>query len=250
MPNIYSNRVLVIGDVHGVYDCLIELLGVCRYSPKVDRLIFLGDLVDRGPKSIEVLRFAQEVHAESVMGNHDDWYVRYARHKAKGSIPYQMAAKTEKVALFEQMSEDDLAWLAALPTTISLSDKLILVHGGFSWNRPWKDQPLKQVCRLREIDKDTGHMCRFISPTIRTPNSVLWNEVWNGPESVIYGHNVQSLTEVIINKNSLGGVCWGIDSGACFGGRLTAALVEDRQVREFFQVQATKSYGDWKQQVE
>jgi len=119
-------KLIIIADVHGLLDELRQLIKLCNYSPKTDRLIFLGDLIDRGPCSIEVLRFVQELHVESVMGNHEDWYVRYAKHKAKGSIPPQMTAKTEQVKLFEQMDEADLTYISSLPPTISLSNKLIL----------------------------------------------------------------------------------------------------------------------------
>lgn len=61
----------VIGDVQGCYDELHVLLARIRYTPDRDRLWFCGDLVNRGPKSLETLRFAR-THADvCVLGNHD-----------------------------------------------------------------------------------------------------------------------------------------------------------------------------------
>lgn len=69
-------RKLVISDIHGMYNMLIELLRKVKYNPTQDRLIFLGDMVDKGTDSKRVLEFvSQEVtknNAIFVLGNHDD----------------------------------------------------------------------------------------------------------------------------------------------------------------------------------
>lgn len=62
-----------IGDIQGCYDELRELLRALRFSADRDRLWFVGDLVNRGPKSVAVLRFVRDLGANAitVLGNHD-----------------------------------------------------------------------------------------------------------------------------------------------------------------------------------
>jgi hypothetical protein len=76
-------------------------------------------------------------------------------------------------------------------------------------------------------------------------NTVYWTEQWKGPESVIYGHAVHSMTEPRIDRFD-GGACYGIDTGCAFGGSLCAMVlapgwgVNDPAV--FVQVRAAREY--------
>ena len=86
-----GSRVMAVGDVHGQYDKLKKLMRKIKFDPAQDKLIFLGDLIDRGPESLQCFDYVmhlQKQHPESViylMGNHEremlDYYDALAKTK-------------------------------------------------------------------------------------------------------------------------------------------------------------------------
>ncbi len=74
-----------IGDIQGCYDSLQRLLERCDFNPKHDRLWLVGDLVNRGPRSLETLRFFRSLggSALTVLGNHDLYLLMVAEGGAK-----------------------------------------------------------------------------------------------------------------------------------------------------------------------
>src|SRR5512143_2009338 len=74
-----TKRTIFVSDVHG---CLVELKQLqakLNYNPDEDRMILLGDLIDRGPDSAGVVRYARETKLECIMGNHEHKFIKWFR---------------------------------------------------------------------------------------------------------------------------------------------------------------------------
>ena len=118
----------IIGDIQGCDDELGELLALIRFDPATDHVYFVGDLVNRGPKSIKVLRRVKALSdagvADSVLGNHDFFLIMALEGFSKlhdGDTLDQVLRETDAHELVD--------WLRHRPLLIELDDTVI-VHAG------------------------------------------------------------------------------------------------------------------------
>ena len=104
--------IYAIGDVQGCYDEFMELLDFIRFNPGADTLWLTGDIVNRGPKSLEVMRFVKGLgeQAVTVLGNHDLHLLAIATGHSK-----LRKDDTLKEILKAHDSEDLLTWLRHRP---------------------------------------------------------------------------------------------------------------------------------------
>ena len=116
----------IIGDIQGCYEELTALLEKIGFTPATDKLIFVGDLVNRGPKSLETLRTikAMGASAATVLGNHD----LYLLH-----IVYRQGERSNKDTLDDLLAAPDkidlIEWLRHQPLAIQFDNHLI-THAG------------------------------------------------------------------------------------------------------------------------
>ena len=127
------SEVFVIGDVQGCYTQLRQLVDkIDAVSPQA-RLLFAGDLVNRGPESLDTLRYVRSLgdRANSVLGNHDLHLLAVAHHVKKAH-----RSDTLDEILAASDSEDLLDWLRQRPLAINCGDRHLLVHAGIflDWN--------------------------------------------------------------------------------------------------------------------
>ncbi len=116
-----------IGDIHGCYATLQRLLKRLRHDPRRDRLWLVGDLVNRGPRSLAVLRWASAldpVRAVAVLGNHDLHLLARAQGLA---APRRRDTLDDVLAARDR--DDLLAWLGARPL-LHREDGWAMVHAG------------------------------------------------------------------------------------------------------------------------
>lgn len=241
-------RKIVVGDVHGCLSELQELLELVKYDSAQDRLIFVGDLVDRGPDPVGVVRFVRSLGVEVCLGNHEEKAIRFNKYEKRRvdtgepnpMRPFGWKRRTEHEAL----TEEDQAWFSSLPLYIKLDNRWLITHAGFASDRPIADQDPRSIVRTRWVDKNTGEYSKAVRNPWNIPESaVYWTEKWTGPESVVYGHNVHDLKDVRIDAPVPGVLCYGIDTGCCFGGRLSALILKKGALPDIAQVAAKKEYA-------
>lgn len=126
-----------IGDVQGCFAALLRLLNKIHFDPKTDVLWFTGDLINRGPQSLETLRFIKSLgdKAITVLGNHDFALLAVGF----GVIPYQAHHHTFSDILQASDRDELLEWLRQKPLVhYDATLNYTLVHAGFHplWDLP------------------------------------------------------------------------------------------------------------------
>jgi len=152
-------RTIVIGDVHGCLQELEDLVRLVEYRPGKDRLVLVGDLVDRGPFPRECVVWAMKNHVDVVNGNHEQKVVDFRRKEAaaKAGGPANTMKRPDEPRLSEWMSftEEELAWMSKLPLWLDLGANWVVVHAGFE-PKPLSEQKADRVTRVRWVDEKTG----------------------------------------------------------------------------------------------
>lgn len=155
-----------IGDVQGCFDALRNLLDKLRYDPARDRLWFTGDLVNRGPQSLEVLRLVSSLpRAETVLGNHDLHLLAVASGQAPGK-----KNDTFEDVLSATDREMLLAWLRNRPLLLhDVDSDYSLVHAGLL--PEWGSVTAQQLAREAEqAIAQSGHNELFSNMYGDTPD--------------------------------------------------------------------------------
>lgn len=234
-------RTIVFGDVHGCLEELDELVKLVSFDPG-DRLISLGDLLDRGPDPVGCVRRVRELGAEAVLSNHEEKALRWRRYERLEKTNPMKPPPEDRIKQWRALSDEDLSWIASLPPFLDLGLGWVAVHAGFEPAFPLWDQKVGHMIRVRYVDRN-GEMVPFDEGSLDQPDgTVFWTEQWNRA-SVVYGHAIHSKESSRIDVFS-GGACVGIDTGCVYGGRLSALLLcEGSECHmQMVQVQARREY--------
>ena len=219
----------IIGDVHGCASELTELLGTLGYveqeglwsHPDGRRAVFLGDLVDRGPRIPEVLRLVMRMvetgHALAVPGNHDVKLMRKLRgrdvritHGLEDSLRQLESESPEFVRRVSDFIDD-------LVSHYVLDDgKLVVAHAGMKAEMQGRGSG--QVRDFALYGETTGETDEF-----GLPIRYNWAAEYRGKAMVVYGHTPVPEPEWLNTTIN-------IDTGCVFGGRLTALRYPEREL--------------------
>eukprot|EP01033_Poteriospumella_lacustris_P008777 gene8777-6314_t len=188
----HAARVIAIGDVHGCIEELIDLLRAVELRPG-DAVVFLGDLVTKGPQSERVIRLAMDIGAVAVRGNHDEEVCREYR-----KLEQQQAA------------------MVNLPYLIRSNDLgAAFVHAGVHPQKPLLYQEKHVLLTIRSLDNGVATpRCLVTQP---------WAADWRGPLTIYYGHDAVRGFQRYPHA-----VC--TDTGCVYGGNLTAVIFPDETV--------------------
>lgn len=175
-------EVYIIGDVHGSRATLEKLLAELDPSDN-DLLVFVGDLVRKGPDSPGVIDLVRnDDRLVSVRGNNEQKIVRGDKHP-------------------NWLRSGDRAYFESLPVVISFDDALV-AHGGVDPDRPLDTHTAEELLTMR-------------SPAGEGYDGPFWYDDYDGPYRVFFGHTVHEGPMELE-------YAVGLDTGCVYGGKLTA----------------------------
>ncbi len=219
-----SGRTIVVGDIHGCYDELRDLLEKAALGAE-DRVVSVGDLVVKGEKNREVLDlFIEDERFSAVLGNHDRALRRYWRGEGVSLKESQERALNELAAADEARYS---AYIQSLPLTVDLGSHLV-VHAGVRPGVALAAQSVEDLTELRTLGGDRT-----------SRDGVPWYEVYRGEQTVLFGHWPAP-------EPRRGPCALGLDTGCVYGFQLTAYVIE---TGEFLSVQARRAYEEPKRRV-
>jgi hypothetical protein len=201
-------RTLIVGDVHGCAGELASLLDTLAPADG-DRVLFVGDLVARGPDSRGVLRLYREVKGQAVLGNHEARLLQARRARVEGHKRPRLAPPD--YALLHQLSEADWALLAELPLWWQLPEHdACIVHAGVIPDLPLAAQDPWTLTHIRSLDPAGRASDRH--------DQEPWATRYRSGPHIIFGHN----SRVGLQLQPL---ATGLDTGCVYGGRLSALVL-------------------------
>lgn len=242
-------RKIFISDVHGCYDELLQLLKYVQHKPESDELYFVGDLIAKGPKSEQVMDFLRTTpNCFSVMGNHDYCLLRAAHVMNKFSIANESDSELKEYIerqsipsksqseLVNELSVENIEYLSKMPFYIIAHPNIHVVHAGVVpgidiYNQqPWALMFMRNVVQNKEKN--------ILEASNVTDFGQAWINEWNGPQHIFFGHDARRNLQV-------GEYATGLDTGCCYGGYLTAAIVKIRKNGRFFEDEVDEEKEKW-----
>lgn len=213
-----ASRTIVVGDIHGCYDELKELLKKIKLKQS-DRLVAVGDLVSKGPKTSQVLDlFMTDERFSTVLGNHD---LILRRNWNGENIDLKEAHKDINKKL-KRKKDRYLHYLNSLPFIIDLDTHLV-VHAGLRPNVELHSQTTGDLTRIR-----------VLGPDRESEEGTPWYHVYTGEKTVLFGHWPAA-------EPRLGPKAIGLDTGCVYGYSLTAYIIE---TGEFVSIPAKRAYDE------
>lgn len=225
-------RTLAIGDIHGGYRALVQLLEKAEVTPQ-DQLIFMGDLVDGWSESYEVIDHLIELNKHQtcifIKGNHDlycEYWLKTGQNNPEWDKHGGKATQDGYVSKSAKDKERHIEFYEGMVYYHIDNTNRLFVHAGFTSMHG----PNAEHYESNYIwDRTLLEMAVGLDPTIDT-NSIRYPKRLKHFTEIYIGHTpTQNYgQETPLNAANL----WNVDTGAAFKGRLTALDIE---TKEFWQ---------------
>ncbi len=200
--------VLIIGDVHGCRLELLDLLEVAGYEPNM-RLVFVGDLINKGPDSAGVLELVRELGAEVVLGNHELGFMKYVAQGGVGKADFDEVVRQMGNSLSYWTK-----WMAGLPLFIE-DKRWCVVHAGFEPGRDPGQSTARILTKIRTWDG--------VGKDLNNPKDPPWHDFYTKKKLVVYGHWAEA--GLTVRENTIG-----LDSGCVYGNYLSGLILPERRI--------------------
>ncbi|ELR97668.1 metallophosphoesterase family protein [Gloeocapsa sp. PCC 73106] len=210
------NRRIIIGDVHGHYEALISLLEAIAPSQE-DQIYFLGDLIDRGPHSAQVVQFVISNNYKCVLGNHEKMLLNTIGsgqvQREELHVWLYCGGYSTLESYQNNIPQEHLTWFKELPLYLDLGD-IWLVHAGVDPRLPIENQSSDQFCWIRKpfhgmtqpyfADKliVSGHTITFTLPGVK-PGKLAQGRGWIDIETGVYHPKSGWLTALDIDQEQI-----------------------------------------------
>jgi len=205
-----QEKIYAVGDIHGCYAKLVDLMNRIDIHHESDTLIFIGDYIDRGPDSFEVVDYLIELkkhvpHAIFLKGNHEELFEDYIAGESRLDYLINGGQKTLESYLHHRQKPDDfpipdehMEFFNSL-RPYHETEEYIFVHAGLREKIPLEQQATEDLYWIRRKFIDSHH---------------------DFGKMIIFGHT--PFQEPMVQPNKIG-----IDTGAAYGNKLTCVCLPE-----------------------
>jgi len=196
-------KTFAIGDIHGACDLLIKMIDSLPINWDEDRIVFMGDYIDRGKKIKETIEYLETLKGDIIFlrGNHEDMFLKYM-----AGIDPSLYVHPQNGGDTTLKQVEDLEWLERFVRKTHMwfeDDKYFYVHGGL-------------FAMSIEDNK------KYSEDLLWVRNEFIYSS-HNWGKKVIFGHTI--LDEPLIEDNKIG-----IDTGAYYTGKLTCVELPSEKI--------------------